>query len=313
MELRQIQYFLQLYWDCNMTKSSKALFISQQGLSKSISKLEEELGFLLFQRSSIGVVPTESVDKLYDSFKKVQDSFHELEREIAHVRQERVLKIIAPTGFALATDIDEFAEYGRLYPEFETRYTEESKEEMIQDLMKGKGDVAFMLAPIPNEFQSHQIVGREPLYVVMNSNHSLAGKERITIRDLEGESLLLLNIYESYHTWIFRQADAMGISYSVYSQADMNEYLSIMSAGKGLIGFSSKRIYQYYNFPEIVFLPFFLEDGSQMYIETHLVTLRGIFLDQATLHYINYEKEKHGAIFPETDSRTASNSFGGLV
>lgn len=54
MELRQIQYFLQLYWDCNMTKSSKALFISQQGLSKSISKLEEELGFLLFQRSSIG-------------------------------------------------------------------------------------------------------------------------------------------------------------------------------------------------------------------------------------------------------------------
>ena len=60
MELRQIQYFVQLYKDCNMTKSSQALYISQQGLSKSVSKLEAELGFPLFRRTSSGVTPTES-------------------------------------------------------------------------------------------------------------------------------------------------------------------------------------------------------------------------------------------------------------
>ena len=59
MELRQIQYFIQLYKDKNITKASKNLFISQQGLSKSINKLEDELGFFLFERSSSGVIPTE--------------------------------------------------------------------------------------------------------------------------------------------------------------------------------------------------------------------------------------------------------------
>ena len=63
MELRQIQYFVQLYKDCNITKASQALFISQQGLSKSIHKLEE-LGFYTFQRSVSGVKPTDPAHRL---------------------------------------------------------------------------------------------------------------------------------------------------------------------------------------------------------------------------------------------------------
>lgn len=297
MELRQIQYFLQLYKDCNISKSSQALFISQQGLSKSVSKLETELGFPLFRRSSSGVIPTESAHKLYGYFKKVQDSFCELEREIAHVRQERILKIIAPHGFALATDTNDFTEYGRLYPEAATRYVEESREKAIQDLAEGKGDIAFMMAPIPDEFQSHQIVGREPLYAVLNRNHFLADRERITISDLEGQEFLLLDLYEEYNEKILKHADHMEISYSVYGQAAMNEYLPVMSAKKEWIGFSSKQLYQYYNFPDIVFLPFFLENGSQICMEFHLVTLKDIFLDQAILQYIDYEKEKYGTTF----------------
>ena len=48
MDLRQIEFFLKLYEEKNFTKASQKLYISQQGLSKSIYKLEKELGFLLF-------------------------------------------------------------------------------------------------------------------------------------------------------------------------------------------------------------------------------------------------------------------------
>lgn len=299
MELRQIQYFVQLYKDCNMTKSSQALYISQQGLSKSVSKLEAELGFSLFRRTSSGVTPTESADKLFEFFKKVLDSYQELQREIASVHQKRVLKIIASPGFALATDTDEFAEYGKLYPEFETMYVEEPKELMVQSMLEGKGDIAYMVPPIPEEFQSHQIVGREPLYVAVHHTHPLAGKEKVTITDLEGCHLLLLNLYEGHNGWILRHAEHLGISYSVYNQVALNEFLSILCAREELAGFSSKLLYRYYNFPGITFLPFFLEDGSQMYIETHLVTLKGVYPDRETQHYIDYAKEKCGGAFPE--------------
>ena len=45
MELRQIEFFLQLYKDRNVTVASQNLYISQQGMSKSIANLEKEIGF----------------------------------------------------------------------------------------------------------------------------------------------------------------------------------------------------------------------------------------------------------------------------
>ena len=309
MELRQIQYFVQLYKDCNMTKSSQALYISQQGLSKSVSKLEAELGFPLFRRTSSGVTPTESAVKLYEFFKKILDSYQELQREIASVHQKRVLKIIATPGCALATYADEFAEYVKLYPEFETMYMEEPKEVMVQSMLEGKGDIAYMVPPIPEEFQSHQIVGREPLYVAVNNAHPLAEKGKVAIADLEGRPLLLLNLYEGHNGLILRHAEQLGISYSVYNQVALNEFLSILCAKEELVGFSSKLLYRYYNFPGITFLPFFLEDGSQMYIETHLVTLKGVYPDRETQHYIDYAKEKCSMLFPDTSFRAESTLF----
>ena len=55
MELRQIEFFLQLYKDRNITVASQNLYISQQGMSKSIANLEKEVGFPLFKRSVSGV------------------------------------------------------------------------------------------------------------------------------------------------------------------------------------------------------------------------------------------------------------------
>lgn len=297
MELRQIQYFMQLYKDCNITKASQALFISQQGLSKAVNRLEAEVGFALFRRTSTGVIPMESAHKLYECFKKVQDSYQDLEREIVSIRRKKVLKMIAPTGFALATDINEFAEYNELYPEFEIRYEEEPQETMVKSMLEGGGDIAFMVEPIPEEFQSHQIVGREPLYAVINSASSLAEKDYITISDLEGQYFLFLNLYERYNEWILMRTKQLGIACSVYGQVAMNEFLSVLYTGKKLIGFSSKRLYQYYNFPGIVFLPFFPENRSQMYIESHLVTLKGISPSQEQQHYIDYMKEKYRDVF----------------
>ena len=65
MELRQIEFFLQLYKDRNVTVASQNLYISQQGMSKSIANLEKEIGFPLFKRSVSGVGPTTEARELH--------------------------------------------------------------------------------------------------------------------------------------------------------------------------------------------------------------------------------------------------------
>ena len=124
MELRQIQYFIQLYQDLNITRASKHLYISQQGLSKSVSRLEEELGFPLFERRTSGVIPTREADILFRHCSKIANAYHELQLAIDNLRQNRVLKIAAYHGFALSNSKDLLSGYRSLYPQSEIRYQE---------------------------------------------------------------------------------------------------------------------------------------------------------------------------------------------
>ena len=52
MELDQLRYFLQVAADGNFTRAAEHLGISQPALSRSIGRLEEEIGQPVFQRQS---------------------------------------------------------------------------------------------------------------------------------------------------------------------------------------------------------------------------------------------------------------------
>ena len=59
MEFKQLKYFLILAKTGNMTSAARSLFITQQALSKSIIKLEDELDAELFERTQQGMRLTE--------------------------------------------------------------------------------------------------------------------------------------------------------------------------------------------------------------------------------------------------------------
>ena len=66
MELSQIRYFIVAAQFQNLSKAAKILNITQPALSKSISKLEEEIGIRLFDRSSKKITLNESGKKFLD-------------------------------------------------------------------------------------------------------------------------------------------------------------------------------------------------------------------------------------------------------
>jgi len=53
----------------NISKAAKELYISQPAISKSVKKLEENIGVKLFERSSRGVVLTSEGELLYTHVK----------------------------------------------------------------------------------------------------------------------------------------------------------------------------------------------------------------------------------------------------
>lgn len=287
MELRQIQYFIQLCKDRNITKASRNLYISQQGLSKSINRLEEELGFPLFERSASGVVPTEAANYLYDYFYRTSNTFHELELAIEHVRHNRIVNITAFCGFALSCDMDVFSGYKRRHSDTRIHYEETDNISIPDHLQNRKADIAFMAAPIPKGLVSHQIVCQEPVFAVMNQKHPLASRSSISIQDLQGQQLLFLEMLEMFREQFIMAADTMNLSYEIYGTANINEFLPLLCTSN-LIGFSGKNLYRHFDFTDLAFIPITPTDGLISTTETHLVTLQDMTPDTDLQSYIDY-------------------------
>lgn len=304
MELRQIQYIMQLFKDSNITKASRKLFISQQGLSKSINRMEDELGFPLFERSSSGVVPTEAGLSLYHYFDKVASSYQDLEKAIDDLRQKHLLKVVGYQGFALSCSKGLYPQYRELYPESRVQY-EEDYNDMIPELLQNyKADLAFMFDPIPRILQSHQLIRRDPLCAVINRSHPLALKRRLSISDLHGQQLILLDQLQSFNETILKAADSQNVSYIVYGSAGISEFLPVLHTFD-LIGFSTRQMFQYYNFPEVVFLPIKEDSYSDYHVETHLVSLRDLSPSKETQQYIDHIISEHtdAPATPETPDK----------
>ena len=69
MNSTNLEYFVTLAEELNFTQAARKLYISQQALSKMISKLEEKLGIALFDRStSLSLVAPSFFHRFFQSF-----------------------------------------------------------------------------------------------------------------------------------------------------------------------------------------------------------------------------------------------------
>jgi len=290
MDLRQIEYFTQLYNDLNITKASRSLFISQQGLSKSLSKLEAEIGLPLFERNVQGIVPTEAANILYSSFEKVTASYHELLDEVSHLKGRRTLHIGAPEFYSMCCDRDEFGTFEQDNPDITVKYQEMPLDNITQGLLTGELDVAYVPSPVSDKLKIHMCTSKEPVYVVMHSKHRLSQKKSIRISDLNANVLLFLSYLPDINRKICKEADKADLEYKVHDIVPANEFI-VRIHGSYLLGIGSKRLFQYFDFPDICFIPLELDDGNKLYIETNLVYSKGRNLSEEAIEYMEYKKE----------------------
>jgi DNA-binding transcriptional LysR family regulator len=80
-----IRCFLSLAETLNFTKTANQLFITQQAVSKNISRMEESLGFPLFQRSHHAVRLTEGGERCYALFSSFVSEY---EKTVGEVRRQ---------------------------------------------------------------------------------------------------------------------------------------------------------------------------------------------------------------------------------
>lgn len=77
MEIKQLQYFLTTVQVGSISKAADVLFISQPALSRTIGRLETELGFSLFERGHTGIRLTPQGEILYHGTEQIMTILEE--------------------------------------------------------------------------------------------------------------------------------------------------------------------------------------------------------------------------------------------
>ena len=82
LDIKHLQYFIQVTHFKSFTKAAEHLFITQPTISKMIKNLETELGVELFDRSRKQLTLTDAGRVVLEQAKLIDRAFNNLEREV---------------------------------------------------------------------------------------------------------------------------------------------------------------------------------------------------------------------------------------
>lgn len=83
MRIESLEYFIEVTRSGSFTQAANHLFISQQGLSRAIKALEEDLGTVLFKRAGKRVTLTNSGESLLPYAQIIVQSAKDMRKELA--------------------------------------------------------------------------------------------------------------------------------------------------------------------------------------------------------------------------------------
>jgi len=193
MELRHLRYFIAVAETGSLTEAAeRRLHTSQPSLSRQIRDLEHEVGVELLSRGARGVELTASGRAFLDHARLALaqvDAAGETARRLAQPSQRTFA-----LGFLTGQEMDWLPEAMRILrdelPNIEVRVCSQYSPDLAAALMWGKLDLAF-LCPEPNVVDlTFKTVTKEPLVVVMPSDHRLASQKAIRVQEILGETFI---------------------------------------------------------------------------------------------------------------------------
>jgi LysR family hca operon transcriptional activator len=189
MELRHLRYFVAVVEAGNLTTAAKRrLHTSQPSLSRQIRDLEYEVGAELLSRSVRGVELTRAGKAFLDHARLALmqvDTAVEAARKEAHPAKKTFA-----IGFQTGQEMDWLPQAMAVLRDelknIEVAVTSDYSPDLAEALARGRLDLAFLRVE-PGYDLGYHIVDREPLIVLMPSDHRLVAKQAIHPRELVGQ------------------------------------------------------------------------------------------------------------------------------
>jgi len=206
MELRHLRYFVAVAETENVSRAALKLHVSQPALSRQVRDLEEEIGFLLLERTAKSVTLTEAGQVFLTESRAVLQRAEEAVKRARAVAggcagELHVGYSPTPTARILPPTLRAFQ---AKMPKVRVKLHDLATDEMLEQLHDGKLEVAFIVRPRKaaalRGLRFEELL-RDPICLAVAPNHPLARFRAVSLADAVKEPFIAYSRedYPDYH------------------------------------------------------------------------------------------------------------------
>ena len=260
MDVEQLRSFLAVADELHFGRAAERLHVAQPPLSRTIKRLERELGTRLFDRNTRSVRLTSSGQALMDPAKEVLDALRRAETAVRSADHGEVGTVrIAFAGVSTHRLVARLARVVRSQrPGIQLELSSQNfAQPAMKRLLAGETDLALgRWDVVPAEIAA-QVVMPDSLVLAVPDTHPLAGARRLSIGQLASEGFISLPPHEGsvLPDRLRRLAHANGFVADVVQVApDTQTALALVSAEVGC-HLTLASVAENVTDPHVVFIP----------------------------------------------------------
>ncbi|MEI4768252.1 LysR family transcriptional regulator [Psychrobacillus sp. FJAT-51614] len=194
MEWQRLEYFNTLAKVQHMTQAAEILSISQPALSRSIAGLEEEIGVPLFDRKGRSIVLNHYgkmfLVRVERIMKEMSDGLEEIKQQIDPEYGEVSLGFLHTLGTTSVPNI--IRAFHKNYPHISFQLKQNHTHTQLKQLKSGELDLCLLASMVDDSHIEWTELWRDELYIIVQTNHPLATRKSILIKEIANETFISL-------------------------------------------------------------------------------------------------------------------------
>ncbi|WP_270182190.1 LysR family transcriptional regulator [Alkalihalobacillus sp. CinArs1] len=234
MEIRHLEHFTEVAKQLSFTKAAASLHVSQPSISKSIKQIEDELGVPLFYRSK-QLELTDAGEAVLVNAKKVLLAFDSMTAELSDLTaiKKGQIKIGIPPIIGAAFFSSLISRFKEAYPSVTILLTEVGSKRIKQGVEDGSLDVGMVCnLPLQKEkFETLPVI-KDPLMLIVPSDHRFTGMDNLTIADLDKEPFIMYRDDFTLYDRIIEAFEKRGCYPNIVCQSSQKDFMIEMVEAK---------------------------------------------------------------------------------
>ena len=215
MDITPLRYVVTLARMRSFSRAAEALFVSQSSLSQQIAKLEKEIGYPLFHRTTKYVQITEEGTRFLSQAKKVLAEYDALHAQVEATRaaMNHTINLGMSVVYRPAA-AEAVVRFMQTHPDIDVNLTSAWELDLVEMLRNGRIDLALFGVDWENDDLSGMSVTPlhdERVVVTLSPQHPLAQRESVSLTELANETLIFTSNRSGVRRLVLQRFRQMGV------------------------------------------------------------------------------------------------------